>query len=123
MNTLTINKKYPTVTKQELVECLKQARKLISRKSWWTWNVHARDKRGLPVHPSSDEAKCFCAYGAIIRASNDNVSLEVSCVASLLRCLPAPVYSIVDYNDTAENHKKVVELFDTAINRVEKELP
>jgi len=49
------------------IEILEEARRLIAL--GWTQNEMARNAEGEAVLFTSDEASCFCIYGAICRAT------------------------------------------------------
>lgn len=53
------------------LEVLVKARELISDPSKWTTGKNARSSNRLPVHPTSDNAVCFCSYGAVSRVTGD----------------------------------------------------
>ena len=50
-------------------EILTKAYHLLDDKWRWTQGRLARDSKGVGVAYSSDEAVCFCAYGALHKAS------------------------------------------------------
>jgi hypothetical protein len=51
------------------LETLKAARQLISDPAKWTQGEFARDVDGNEVKAWSEDATCFCAYGAIQRVT------------------------------------------------------
>lgn len=106
---------------------LEAARTLISDPERWTTGDYALDADGNSVLPVSPRAACWCALGAIDRASHYAAGHDEFLEhATVLRELQKTVRQdlgftsiggIVDYNDTA-THDQVLELFDRTIERL-----
>ena len=98
------------------LETLKAARDLISDPARWTQNVSARDSMGRPTCPSASEAVCWCALGALGKASRFNSDHVFEVRKLLLKQLGGSVVFI--FNDT-RTHAEVLALFDAAIAELE----
>lgn len=110
---------------------LTTARKLISARHRWAKGANARDVYGKGVPPSNKWATCFCAAGAVIRASQfyGKPPRELEAVrrdamdhlnrVANARNVFASVrdgHAIVDYNDArATTHADIMSAFDNAI--------
>jgi len=98
------------------LETLKAARQLISDPAKWTQGEYARDADGNGVRAWSEDATCFCAYGAIQRFTE----AEDSGVDFFLKkaCADKFQLDVVTLNDT-HTHAEVLALFDAAIAELE----
>lgn len=56
---------------ENVADVLDAAADLLEKPGAWTQGASARDRSGNPVLPSSEAAICFCAWGAIAKASGD----------------------------------------------------
>ena len=98
----------------ETIDILRSARALIDTPEKWTRGTNARNASGRSVPFDSPSAVCFCAYGAVLRASGGEIVLACQ---RLWEALPAgwpdifPLYN--DYPDTT--YADVLALFDRAI--------
>jgi hypothetical protein len=54
-----------------IADILDRAADLIEPEGWWCQEAFARDSFGESVHPSSPDAVCFCATGAVTRAAGN----------------------------------------------------
>jgi hypothetical protein len=63
-------------TPNELERTLRRARDLIADRACWTRHAQARDASGCSVDPTSDQAVCFCAIGAVMRYAPDDRSCQ-----------------------------------------------
>lgn len=101
---------------------LVRARQIITPPEAWTQGEFARDKDLRPVAAISDEAVCFCGFGANERAVFELFDGETRLVHEnaanrlLRRALRLGGSSLVfsDFNDTA-THAEVLAVFDKAI--------
>jgi hypothetical protein len=93
-------------------EHLIKAKQLISTHDKWTQGTCARDGQGNEVVYSSDLARCFCSYGALLAVNSDRFVIEKS--ARILRCGFDTFGAIGPYNDS-HTHAEVMEGFDRAI--------
>ena len=95
-------------------DILKAARELLTPKGAWTQWDYARDKNGMSVPSSQDEAKCFCLLGAILR-----VSRESGCLVGLTKVeakLSKVVGNYIDWNDApGRTQQEVLDLLDKVI--------
>jgi hypothetical protein len=113
--------------KQLLIE----AKALIEKPENWTRGVMARGKAGVEVAPESPEATCFCAMGALYRASKDQWNRGALYRASkdqwdrlahirAERTLREHAHGhlfISEFNDDLKTmHQDIMNLFDKAIN-------
>jgi hypothetical protein len=84
----------------------------------WTQNVAARDKDGNEVLPSSEDACCWCIYGAI-GASRKDLSRETRYKYENKVEEVIGNYSISLYNDSpARTKQEVIDILE----QVEREL-
>lgn len=60
---------HKALTSRMKISMFRNIRKLILK--GWTYGTLARDEMGLPVVPTSKEAKCWCLKGAVIRTAKD----------------------------------------------------
>jgi glycogen synthase len=111
-----------TVTAKEI---LVQARELISDENHWTVKGLARNKDHAFVAPSSNQATCWCAMGAICKVDTmpgwdfENLS-SVALRASWHLDEVAERYcfaSITNVNDH-RGHAAVLAVFDEAIKTI-----
>lgn len=54
-----------------MLEHLKTMRELLSKKSRWTQGECARDKNGVSVRPTNEEACSWCLIGATWKVTKD----------------------------------------------------
>lgn len=102
------------------VDILRSARDLISDEKRWTQSAEARDDRGSEIRALSPKATCFCAIGAIAKASEYvHFSNEIN-ARDLLRKQLGGGHTIVSFNDT-HTHAEVLAVFDRAISRAESD--
>lgn len=99
-------------------EILQKARDLISDEKNWTQEEFARDEQGMWTGPLDDNAKCFCAIGAVARVSRIDPDdyfpgEKLMQQAAFEMC---GTYSIASFNDS-RTHAEVLDLFDRAIKR------
>ncbi|MGX7706345.1 DUF6197 family protein [Methylobacterium sp. Gmos1] len=110
------------------VEILREARALIADKSRWTQKAFARDNAGRYTDENSNEAICFCAAGAVLRAASrgpssyENDAFEVLSAASYDLFREDSVLVVNDGlpdRDASEAHDDVLKVFDLAIRKAE----
>jgi hypothetical protein len=100
------------------LETLKAARQLISDPAKWTQGEFARDADGNEVKAWSEDATCFCAYGAIQHVTEREDS-EADFVL-WKACMSKFQTEVIVLNDT-HTHAEVLALFDAAIAELEVE--
>lgn len=100
---------------------LKRARKIV--KSRWTKGSIARDDLGRRISPYHDDAACFCAYGAIDRATFELTGMTFTPEAARAEtAFGNTVYkelktSVPDFNDNiAQSADDVAAMFKRAID-------
>jgi hypothetical protein len=98
----------------DTVEILTKARELISDEGRWTRLSYARDADGNVVRPNDPDAVCFCAMGALLRASKKSMAYEDEEIPGFSELRKAMRRDVTRYND-AFSHKAVVLAFDRAI--------
>jgi len=96
------------------LEILKAARELISAPERWTRDQFSRNEAGFAIDPESEKACCFCAVGALIKVSDNDIFLRHQAKDFLAEHLPVGYASIPAFNDS-HTHPEVVALFDAAI--------
>lgn len=110
----------------QVIDLLTAARQRITDPKHWTMLVTARDAAGFRRPPTSPEAVCWCAIGAIvaelyIKHPPVNVSCFLTPKAVRVRNTVVSVLTrsmgddtIGDFNDT-HTHEEVLAAFDRAI--------
>lgn len=104
------------------VEILKAARELIAKPERWTRGCMARDELGNHVGVDDPEATCWCALGAISKAScckdDDEWWIAAIPAEEVVRrkivALGFTMPAISSFNDS-HDHAEVLALFDAAI--------
>lgn len=99
------------------LETLKAARLLITDPAKWTQGEYARDADGNEVRAWSEDATCFCAYGAIQRVTEHEDS-EADFFL-MKTCIDKFQLEVITLNDT-HTHAEVLALFDAAIAELEE---
>ena len=104
------------------IEVLTKARALLET-AGWTKGEGARDKSGCWAYPTDQAAVCFCAIGALVRASHelkyppgaiDNAHTALS------RVVPGDYASVSHFNDSQQSSGPVLWLFSRAIDAESK---
>src|SRR6185369_1255158 len=96
---------------------LKAARDLISEPARWTTGCMAKNSMGVQVDPRAPEAACFCAMGAIKRASRD-LGSEWDARDALRTEVGNAQGSIALFNDNG-THAEIIAAWDRAIAKLE----
>jgi hypothetical protein len=117
-------------------EILIAARAILADPAHWTKNTFARDRNNEPIDPTSPDAVCFCAVGAIKKVinivsnpySNDLLQEKDTAKFEELRkhtahlnnsveLVTGQLISIVSFNDwSSTEHADLLAVFDHAIN-------
>lgn len=107
---------------------LKQARELLSDPKHWIKGTFARDDLGMECSPTAESAKCWCLFGAIRKASDDDRVLDpnLSHVGALsiktLDILASELGNVhpPTWQDTEDRtHSEVLDLLDRVITKLE----
>lgn len=95
------------------VEELVAAREIIFSPQNWTKGVLARDAHGVEVDPFSEDAVCFCAYGALakVRGKLDSWSDHLSRASWEINLTPP------SFLNDGTDHPTVLRMFDLAISK------
>jgi hypothetical protein len=97
-----------------VLDILIRARKLIEAPERWTKGAMARNSVGARVSAYAPDAICFCAQGALKKASDWDDHLSQAALR-LNRAITIPV-GYITYNDEPETtHADILALFDRAI--------
>ena len=103
----------------QLIADLERARALIDTPEKWNkTGSSATDASGNAVPACSDDARCFCVFGAIRRAVSEHTHREDACLSRLYLSLgftngPERLFR---WNDAPERtHAEVLAAFDRAI--------
>jgi hypothetical protein len=105
-----------TREQRAVIATLRRARKLISQPERWTRAHFARDARGRGLTPNNADAVCFCAVGAIQRASG-SLAYDTPEIRALGYRLGS---AIPHWNDhPRRTHAQVLARFDRTIARLE----
>lgn len=103
-----------------VVKVLKKAKKLIADPRHWIKGRYATTKTGRPVASWEEGAECFCAMGAVIRASGAHYDAEQQPPADFLRKAAPRSLTVPQFNDRPETtHTDVMVMFDKAIRLAE----
>lgn len=97
-------------------QTLRTARDKIKDKKNWTKGKYARDSTGRECLMFSDEAKCFCAEGAIIVSRPPYCTERIRIAIDKILEEVTGNASIVGFNDKNEHHV-VIASFGLAISR------
>lgn len=95
------------------VKVLRQAKRILSKKSAWTRHCLAVDKFGLPVLPTSSKAVAFCMLGAVSKAKHD-LGVGTSACSALYKVIPTGLVGTFNDNPST-THEDVLRMFDKAI--------
>lgn len=103
----------PTSKPRTALDVIVGARALLADKSRWCRGASARSWRGHAVPPSDPQAKAFCIYGAIRRASAGNARLGTDACELVERHLRLSrrTGNVAEFNDTA-SHADMLALLD-----------
>jgi hypothetical protein len=103
-----------------VAEKLREARALIAK--GWTQGEFARTKTGRKTPPKSPSATCFCASGAVIRATGA-AGVAEGLFSQEFRVLRQAVRgNVVIWNDAPERTQaEVLQAFDRAIELAESQ--
>lgn len=104
------------------VEILTGAREILSDPKRWTVGASARDTHGNLCDVFAPRATCFCAVGALIKASSVQDDVEYPRVAdtyfeartAIANVTPKQLIDVNDY----EGREAVLEIIDQAIAQV-----
>lgn len=95
-----------------------KARKLIDTPEKWTQGALARKKAGHVSDIDGKGAVCFCALGAIIKASG---ALDTDAYNIFRRVIDGSISTFND--DPPRTHAEVLAAFDAAISKAEATQP
>lgn len=107
---------------QTPVAILREARDLISDPARWTRHELARDKDGNAVHPTSEEATCWCAQGALAKVHGRENYLSSRSYA-LLSSHASPQWRFraePSYVNDCNGHQATLAMYDRAIAAAEQ---
>ncbi len=121
-------------TPAEVAAVLRAAADLIEPPGRWTQRFSARDVKGSPAGPTSPEAVCWCAYGALMKVSidlrvNDVCAAQSACHRAL-SLFPRPgvpvsyatFSSVPEFNDArGRTQAEVLQLLRKAAELAEGE--
>lgn len=115
----------------QYLEVLKRTRVILSDPKAWTQDFFARDKHGRECSPNSERACQWCLFGAVRRASFDDIcqnggydqhvgETSVKVVKLIEGYLNG--YHPPSWNDAAERtHSDVTAMLDGLISKMESE--
>jgi hypothetical protein len=115
-----------TIEKKQGLKGLQKATDLIATEKAWCQHHYALGRANAIVPPTSKEAKCWCAYGALMNALEDNDGAWTAAYDWMLKALKevqkeVDEPSLMIYNDTC-SHTEVVALFKRAQEIAKDEL-
>lgn len=95
-------------------EILHAAADLLEKPGTWTQKSDARDEHGAEIRVLNPKATCWCAFGAIMKVSDNPYGGIDTQVAYFLR-QAIGMWSITSWNDNAgRTQKEVVAAFRKA---------
>lgn len=97
-------------------QTLEIALSIIEDPKRWTRSAYARKKNGDPIDPIENDACCWCAIGALIKADGDQDNYLQALYALNDASMQYRGLSPNDLNDTG-SHVEVVEMFKRAIRK------
>ena len=99
----------------EVVDVLNEVKELLSDEHRWTQGAMARDKKQLKIKPLSDEATCWCLYGAIAKVSG---GFHTPICTKTYYHLRGQNDLLSDFNDCSiTDHSDIIRFIDDAILR------
>lgn len=103
----------------QTVRHLQSAKALIQDEVHWTRGTYARDANYDETDSLSPSAVCWCAIGALSKATDGWIDLHIWDV------IDKATYEVAGHTNTAKfndshSHAEVLELFDKAIEIAEK---
>lgn len=110
------------------LDILKAARAKLAQPGAWTTGCSARNADGEDVGVCTNDATCWCAYGAVVAVSRPRGDYESALEALGVELGVPPVFfggcdeaieEIANVNDSATRVEPVLELFDLAIAKLE----
>lgn len=109
---------------KDALTVLRDARELISDPKRWTKGYEARDRRGDTVWAGDKDAVCWCALGAVARATG-RASISGIWSEAATHALDLIAFKTRSVGPAALNdrygHEAVLAMFDAAIASAEKE--
>jgi hypothetical protein len=113
-------KKAAKQSKEQLViAVLSRARELIAKRGGWITEIGAADKQGQEVPFDGKEACRFCATGALDRAAFDLIGEWTNLDPHINALGFKSAGALENWNDEQTSKKAVLELFGSAIARLE----
>jgi len=109
------------------VDLLETARDVIADPRHWTKGAIARNEHERTVDPNCDDAQCWCALGAIAKATPEDYEAECRLITRVQNALWGMYEEwigrpLADFNDAAGvAHGAVICVFDRAIADARKE--
>jgi hypothetical protein len=95
--------------------------KLLSVRERWTQATNARDWKGRPTKPQSENAVCFCLAGGCFRVAGDDANLLVPALKAAIKKRVSPERRcnyIKGFNDT-HPWEEVLEVVKEAMEATE----
>lgn len=101
---------------EKLVCVIRDAYELIQDKERWTKGAFARFADGSEVHPIGQEARYWCAEGALLKACQDDFELYIEARECLERYCGGVI--LAHYNDSY-GHTAILGAFRSALAEVD----
>lgn len=100
------------------IDILKGAKEVLKNPASWTQGTCARDADGTNVEVYSDEAVCFCIYGAAVKTAGWKAcGVIVEAIKPFLEDMTVGAWNDVE----GRTHAEVIAKFDEIINELEKQ--
>lgn len=101
-------------------------RELLSLPERWTQGRLAKDIQGKEIQPTSDEAVCWCLYGAACRIACDSISRLPDAIFNILNSsVKGSDHSslILWQDDPSRTHAEVLAALDRAVELTDEATP
>lgn len=112
--------------KLQILSTLEFAYHLLDSRKNWTQGAYARNRHNEPIAPTSNEAVCWCAIGAVGAASGNRLGVESRLARESLAIIAAAnglkdPDAIAHANDI-ETYGEVRKLFRRAISALKRDV-
>jgi hypothetical protein len=109
---------------KEKIEILQKAKEILSKPGAWLKRTYARTETGISTWGHSPNAVCWCAIGAVQKATlspeeTKNSIPDWTKVQGIWDELDRTIGDVTVFNDAQETVEPVLEVFDKTIARLE----
>lgn len=100
-----------------LIEILTQARDLITNPTRWTTDTLARCENMVSISPSSPDAICWCAAGALWKVGGSSIHIDEA-VDALTNACEVLYNKLIDETNDDLGHEAVIAAYNHAIKEI-----